>query len=375
MWIKLLRFVDKYIFWLLILIFFWIKYFFIWNKSKLITQPKKILVIRLWALGSSLLSFNMIKELRNHYWDDVQIDLLASTRNIWVFKNQWYFENIYNLLNYKDLLKFIFSFKKYDIVLDTEEYFRASSLISFWVWKINVGYNNLKVRWLAYNSPVWYDDRNHSLLACMDLLKPLSINYTIPQSMEKYVYQDKDTIKVNNFIKNYEWKTFVCMHAWGAETSPERFWDNQNWIELIWMVLDKHEDLIIFMSGTAFEKTAIQEIINNLDNKYKTRVVDMCWMFNLSEFAYFLTKVNVMISNDTWPMHLAASMWTNTIGLFGPNLPIRFWPYPLDKNIGLYKWDWTTYIDVHLGRFESCSTDIINSITPNEVLEAVERSI
>jgi hypothetical protein len=81
--VKLLRFLDKYIMGFFILIFFRLKYFSVSPK-----KPKKILVIRLWALGSSLLSFPMIRQLEDHFGKDVQYDLLATSRNSGVFKNQ-----------------------------------------------------------------------------------------------------------------------------------------------------------------------------------------------------------------------------------------------------------------------------------------------
>jgi hypothetical protein len=72
----------------MLLCFFWLKYLCVKNKKSRISHPKKILVIRLWALGSSLLSFPMIKQLQDYYGKSVQYDLLATSRNIGVFQNQ-----------------------------------------------------------------------------------------------------------------------------------------------------------------------------------------------------------------------------------------------------------------------------------------------
>jgi ADP-heptose:LPS heptosyltransferase len=84
-----------------------------------------------------------------------------------------------------------------------------------------------------------------------------------------------------------------------------------------------------------------------------------------------LEDIDLMISNDTWAMHLSACMWTKTMWLFWPNLPERFWPYPQEKNLALYKWDGKAYINVHLWKFEKCSSEIINKITPKEVYEKI----
>ncbi len=78
-----------------------------------------------------------------------------------------------------------------------------------------------------------------------------------------------------------------------------------------------------------------------------------------------------MISNDTWPMHLGAAMGTKTIWLFGPELTHKFGPRPLDKNIGLYKWDVNACIKVHLAIRHKDTHYRVDKITVNDVLKNI----
>ena len=68
----------------------------------------------------------------------------------------------------------------------------------------------------------------------------------------------------------------------------------------------------------------MEKIIDSLSDDEKVGVTNLCGKFGLYDFAALLQRMDVMISNDTGPMHLAAAMGTKTIGLFGPNLPSRF---------------------------------------------------
>lgn len=369
--VKLLRNIDKYVIWFFILLLFWLKYLFIWKKEKLIKNPKKILVIRIWALWSSLLTFPTIKQLEDYYWKWVQYDLLASTRNIWVFKNQWYFKDMYNLFYLKNLLKLIISFKKYDIVIDTEEYFMISAFMSLWLWKINVWFTNIKLRWLAYNNWVVYNDKQHSVLTCLDLIKNIWINYKTPERLEPLVYKENNKVKVNKFLNKLSYSKLICMHTWLAETSKDRAWPKEKWIELIKKVINEDNNVQIVLSWSKSEYNSVQEIYTALPEKYQKNVINICWMFSLFWFAYLLEKCNLIISNDTWPMHLSAAMWTKTIWLFWPNLPKRFWPYPLGKNIWIYKWDWKADINVHLGKFEKDKEYNIDKIEVEDVLKNI----
>jgi ADP-heptose:LPS heptosyltransferase len=50
---------------------------------------------------------------------------------------------------------------------------------------------------------------------------------------------------------------------------------------------------------------------------------------SLTSLPALLAKADWVISNDSGPMHLAAAMGLNTIGLFGPTDPRQYGPYPL----------------------------------------------
>lgn len=365
--VKILRRIDMFVFWTLIVLFFWLKYVFISRSNVIKRHPKKVLVIRLWALWSSLLTFPMIKQLKHHYGNDVQYDLLASSRNIGVFKNQWYFSHMYNIFNYKDFITILFAFKRYDIVIDAEEYFMFSAFMSLRLGKINIWYNNIYVRSLAYVYGIEYNDKQHSLLTTLDLLKKIGIPYEIPRAMEALNYTDSDMIKVDNFLSEFP-GTFICMHTWGAETAKERAWPQKKWISLIDKVLSTYPETYIFLSGTHFEKKIVQNIVSTVSKKYRDRVINACWLFNLFEFAYLLKKCTLMISNDSWPMHLAAAMGTMTIGLFWPELPSKFGPYPLTKNIWLYKWDGSACIKVHIAQWAKDKNYRVDKITVDDVL-------
>lgn len=371
--ISIARIIDKYFIGLFILIFFWLKCVFIYKKKSIIQHPKRILIIRLWALWSSLLTFPMIKQLQDHYGENVKYDLLATSRNIGVFKNQWYFDQIYNFFSLKGFLKILFGFKKYDIVIDAEEYFCVSSLISLWVWKLTAGYDNVFIRRLAYLFPCHYSERKHNLLNCLSLLIPFWIHIYLPKVMEPLIYEHKHTVKVDEFLHQFVGKKIICLHTWWAETSPDRFRANDNWVSLIERVYKLYWDRVaIFLSGTVFEEKWVHEIMIKLSHNSKKIVFSLCGMFGLFDFAYLLTKCHLMISNDTGPMHLAAAMWTKTIGLFGPNLPQIFGPWPLDRNVWLYKGSGIIYIQPHVGIFKKDISNTINRITPEDVLDEIK---
>ncbi len=137
-------------------------------------------------------------------------------------------------------------------------------------------------------------------------------------------------------------------------------------------MIDKDRKIKIVLSWTKWEYDSAQEIFSALSGEYHKNVINICWIFNLFWFAYLLEKCDLMVSNDTGPMHLAAAMWTKTIWLFWPELPRKFGPYPLTKNVGLYKGRWEAYIKVHLWTWEKDTEYSVDKISVDDVLETIE---
>ncbi len=190
--------------------------------------------------------------------------------------------------------------------------------------------------------------------------------------MEPLKYEHKHTVKIDEILNTCKHKKIICLHTWWAETSPDRFRASDNWIQLIQEIDRKYWDkVVILLTGTAFEQSWAQHILDMLPSTIRGRVVSLCGKSTTFELAYLLTQCDLMISNDTWPMHLAAAMGTKTIGLFWPNIPQIFGPWPLQKNISLYKGTGKTYIQPHLWVFAKDEHNTINNISPNDVLHYI----
>src|SRR3989338_5094563 len=97
------------------------------NKNRGKKDYKKILVVQLWGIGETILTLPSIEALRKNF-PKAEINLLATSRNKDVFFNNKNIDSIKIIkLNPFSLLAFIFrNFKKYDLVVDMEEYLSVS---------------------------------------------------------------------------------------------------------------------------------------------------------------------------------------------------------------------------------------------------------
>lgn len=101
----------------------------------------------------------------------------------------------------------------------------------------------------------------------------------------------------------------------------------------------------------------------------KRPAVDLCGKLNLLELAALLQQSDIMVTNDTGPMHLAAAVGTPVIALFGPGKPSRYGPYgPPGFHLSVQGRAPCSPCT----RFDCTSRTCMNDISPRQVLEKIE---
>ena len=62
-------------------------------------------------------------------------------------------------------------------------------------------------------------------------------------------------------------------------------------------------------------------LVNSIEEKVRAKPITLTGQTNLKELGALLERANLFISADTGPLHLASSVGTNVVGLFGPTRP------------------------------------------------------
>ena len=142
-------------------------------------------------------------------------------------------------------------------------------------------------------------------------------------------------------------------------------WLPENFARVADVLIDRHNARIII---TGSEKDA--RLAEQISSKMKNTAVISAGKTTLAQLAALLKKVDLLISNDSGPLHIAASQGTKTIAIFGPTSPEITGPCNRDKTIILQK-------DV------GCNTPCYNlpclqarcmdAVSVNDVLSACEK--
>lgn len=93
-------------------------------------------------------------------------------------------------------------------------------------------------------------------------------------------------------------------------------WPQGNFTQLIDQILQEFQMKVI-LTGSQNDTALAQKIIFSL----KRKPVDLTGKVNLKELIALMKMAGLVISADSGPLHIASSVGTKTIGLFGPTSP------------------------------------------------------
>lgn len=97
---------------------------------------------------------------------------------------------------------------------------------------------------------------------------------------------------------------------------PPKDWAIENYIELISLLKEKLGSAKFFLTSKNKDKR-----FSPLIEKHKDSLIDLSAGTNLLELAALYGNMNLVISGDSGPLHLAAALNTKYLGLYGPTNP------------------------------------------------------
>ncbi|WP_033915713.1 glycosyltransferase family 9 protein [Campylobacter sputorum] len=97
----------------------------------------------------------------------------------------------------------------------------------------------------------------------------------------------------------------------GAST-VSRQWFLQRWIELANMFL-KDKNFVIVLTGSLNEKKLTNELASHLNSN---RILNFAGVFSIRGAAALIDRLDLLITPDTGPLHIAAALKTPTLALF-----------------------------------------------------------
>lgn len=305
------------------------------SASKLMVGPRKygdkesrrILVIRPGGIGDAVLLYPALSELRNHYADHT-IDVLAEKRNSGIFAGCPYINNL--LLYDRHTLDTLYGVIKggYDIVIDTEQWHRMTSALSYLTRAPErVGFATNE-RAELYSRRVRYSQDDYEAVSFLNLVSALT--------GEKYEFDGAKPFlpiasglngELGAAVSDFRAGKKAVLGIFTGATVPERKWGSDKFAGLAGELSKENIGIVLLGGG--------QEI-RDAGAFSRTRedgfVLDLIGKTPLRETASVISELDLFISADTGLMHIAYGVGTPTVSLFGAGIQKKWAPRG-DKHI------------------------------------------
>jgi heptosyltransferase-1 len=125
-------------------------------------------------------------------------------------------------------------------------------------------------------------------------------------------------------------RPLVGIHASGGRESKQ--WHLDRFAAVGRRLAESHGATIV-LTGSAADRALVDEVRLGLAGLAGTRVIDASGRADLTTLAAVLARLDVLITGDTGPMHLAAAMGTPIVALFGPSAPWRYGPLAAEQRV------------------------------------------
>lgn len=297
--------------------------------------PGAILVLKFFGLGSILLSAPFLVALRERYphatiiyltfssnrellekLPQVSVRLTISTSNMFRF--------------IRDTFTSIALLRRsaVDIVFDLEFFSKFSTLLStFSGAPLRVGYE-LPTRWRKWNltHPVPLDHSSHVGAIFMRQLGALAAGTDTVARPFRLVASHEERMSIQRrFFTEMNCGESIAININAGPASLERRWAADRFMEVIQTLHAAQPSRRFFLIGDTDERTYVEEAIRCSGNPGAI-LLNCAGILTIGELIALFEHCSLLLTNDSGPMHIAASVGTPVVALFGPESPQFYGP-------------------------------------------------
>ena len=305
-------------------------------------QPEKIIVRMPNWVGDLVMATPLLSDLRKHF---PRAEITAMCRGLVgeLLEKDQDIDELYHFTKHSESFQrriqrrnVIEKLNKgaYDLgILFTNSF---SSAWLFWQGKVKVrlGYDCHWRRFLL-NAPVTAaKDKSvrHHVITYKKLLEPLGITVSDTKPRLFLSKEEIDESKEILYQRGYQrGKTLIGMNP-GAAYGSAKCWLPQRFREACRRLVEDVDTYVVF-----FGDAKVATLVKNICNGLCPRVINLAGIISLRELASIIHDCDVLLTNDSGPMHIASALGTPLVALFGATDEKQTGPYNqgrvINKNV------------------------------------------
>lgn len=285
---------------------------------------KRIAVCKFKGMGSIIQATPMLEALRKKF-PDAEIIFVSTKTNEQFLKKIDLIDSIITI-NDKGLFNLlgtcmgcIFKLwkRKPDVYIDLEIYSNFSTLVAlFSLSKNRIGFylRESSYRMGIYTHMMFFNPRVPISEVYVQIARLFG---RIEGKLSLFPIYKNTSVDQNPVPKT----KYIVINPNASDLRVERRWAANNFSTLIDLILKKYPELDIILVGAPAEKEYTLTVSNSISSE---RVKNMAGKTNMDELIALIKNAQLVVTNDTGPMHISFACNTPSVCLFGPCSPEQY---------------------------------------------------